>query len=134
VVPNQFTVSEAGAVVLRGTINIEDPDQASLDPADFVPSGQMIKGGVDLSNPSAALYVVQFRPITATSGVIQPVIVHATLASNGSVIEAETLQASDQAASQSALELVKKTKYAIPIQWHGFSGQRPQGELFATVR
>ena len=134
VVPDQFTASEAGRVVLNGTIKVEDPETSSLDPAGFTPTEQMVKGGVNLSSPSAALYVIQFRATTATSSVLQPVIVHATLSPDGNVVEAETLQASDRVLSQSALELVKKTKYAIPRQWHTFSDQPPQGELFATVQ
>jgi hypothetical protein len=134
VVPDRFSVSEAGTVVLQGTIRIENPQASSLNPADFTPTDQMLKGGVSLPNPSAALYVIQSRTTTATSSVLEPVIVHANLSPDGDVLEAEALQASGRALSESALELVKQTRYAIPGQWHGLGGQPPQGELFATVQ
>jgi hypothetical protein len=65
----------------------------------------------------------------ATHGFIQPVIVHASVALDGSVTEAESLQTSDPALSAAALALVKNRHVAIP--GHGWAGF---GEVFVNVR
>lgn len=124
-VPNQFTVSEAGTVVLQGTISVKDPDP--LDAALFIPTEQMIRTGVGLLNP---IYRIQSRATSKPSDLLKPVVVHATLSPDGNVVEAEALQSSDRTLSQSAVELVKGTKYKIS----NFYSYPPQGELFVTVR
>jgi hypothetical protein len=126
-VPDQFTVSEAGTVVLQGTISVKDPDPSSLDPALFIPTEQMLKTGVGLLNP---IYRIQSRTTNKSSDVLTPVVVHATLSPDGNVVEAEALQTSDRTLSQSAVELVKKTKYKIS----NFYSYPPQSELFVTVQ
>jgi hypothetical protein len=126
-VPNQFTVSEAGTVVLQGTISVKDPDPSSLDPALFIPTEQMLSTGVGLLNP---MYRSESRTTSKASGMLQPVVVHATLSPDGNVLEAEALQTSDRTLSQSAVELVKKMKYKIS----NFYPYPPQGELFVTVQ
>ena len=87
--PNQFTVTEAGEVVLQGSISVTLPDSAALNPSLFTPTSGMYTGGVGLIGPS---YQVQSRGRSATGTVVQPVVIHATLAPDGSVVEAESLQ------------------------------------------
>jgi hypothetical protein len=57
------------------------------------------------------------------------VIIHATLSPDGRVIEAESLQVLDPALSQSALDLVKKTKYDTTFNY----GYPAQQGIFVTV-
>lgn len=123
---NQFTVTEAGQIVLQGSISVKAPDADDLNPALFTPTSGMFTGGVGLIGPS---YQVQSRGRSADSTESHPVVIHATLAPDGSVLEAESLQTADEALSQSALELVKKTKYQTTFHY----GYSPQQEIFVTV-
>jgi hypothetical protein len=86
----------------------------------------MFTGGVGLIGPS---YKIQSRGKSVASDVLQPVVIHATLAPDGSVVEAESLQTSDAALSQSALDLVRKTRYETTFNY----GYPPQQEIFITV-
>ena len=128
-VADQFTIAEAGVAVLQGTISVTDPDTDSLDPARFTPTEQMRTDGVNLFGPISALYPVLSRGSNTSE---PPVVVHATLGANGEVVEAEALQTSNSALSQSALELVKKSKYKVPRNWFGINP--PQGEMYVLVR
>jgi hypothetical protein len=56
-------------------------------------------------------------------------VIHAILAPDGTVVEAESLQTSNAGLSESALELVKKTKYHTTFNY----GYAPQQEIFVTV-
>jgi hypothetical protein len=123
---SQMTVMEAGQLVLQASISFKLPGRDELDPSLFTPTSGMYTGGVGLIGPT---YQTQFRGGAAASRELQPVVIHATLAPDGSVVEAESLQTSDQALSQSALDLVKKTKYATTFNY----GYGPQQEIFVTV-
>jgi hypothetical protein len=124
-VPDQITISEAGSIVLQGSIGVKDPD--SLDPSLFAPTSQMSTGGVGLQPPT---HRVLNRSATSPVVPIQPVVVHAILSPEGSVVEAEALQTPDAPLSQSAVDLVKATKYDATIDY----GYPPQQEIFVTVQ
>jgi hypothetical protein len=126
VVPDRFTVTESGKVVLHGAIRVQDPDAASLSPARFTPTSQMATGGLGLIWP---VLHVQSTAIAGGSNLLQPIIVHATLSPDGSVVEAEALQTLDQQLSRSAVDLVKKTKYDSTVDY----GHPAQQEIFVTV-
>jgi hypothetical protein len=120
--PSQITTSVAGSVVLQQNLSIKTPDP--VEPSLWTPTNEMFVTGVNMVLPS---HTVQRR--SASSGA-QPVIVHATLSSEGQVVEAEALQVSNPSLSQSALDLVKTTNYG-PAGTQGTSP--PQREVFITV-
>jgi hypothetical protein len=126
VVPDQFKVTESGQVVLRGAIHVQDPDGASLDPTRFTPTKRMATSGLGLIWP---VRHVQSSGLASGSSVLQPVIVHATLSPDGSVVEAEALQTLDRQLSRSAVDLVRKTKYDSTVDY----GRPAQQEIFVTV-
>jgi hypothetical protein len=104
--PNQITVFVAGTVALKQSLSIKDPDP--IDPALWTPTKEMFVSGVNMVPPSRR---VQRRSTNPASTAAQPVIVHATLAEDGHVVEAEALQVLNPSLSQSALDLVKNTNY-----------------------
>ena len=124
--PARVTVTIAGSEALQGSIAVLDPD-SSLDPTLFKPTSQMTTGGAGLVETRQ---LVQLRNATLSSGEVQPVVVHATIAPEGSVIEAEALQAPDSTLSRSAVDLVKNTKYPSTVDY----GYPIQQEVFVTVQ
>ena len=62
------------------------------------------------------------------AAIIQPVIVHALLGSDGKVLDAELVEDSGAALSQSALDLVKRSSYVRA------NNARLQREAFINVR
>jgi len=130
IVADHIVIAEAGKVILQGSISVKDPD--SLDPALFTPTPQMSTQGVGLQPPTHRTLSRNAANASAsdTSGPVQPVIVHAILSPDGSVFEAEALQTPDAPLSQSAVDLVKKTKYDSSIDY----GYPPQQEIFVTVQ
>jgi hypothetical protein len=127
VVPDQFTVTEAGKVILEGAVSVKDPDTQSLDPALFTPTRQMSTGEADVTWP---IHHIQPRVTPISSSLLEPIVVHATLSPDGSVIEAEALQTSDPRLSRSAIDLVRETKYDSGVEY----GYPRQQEIFVTVQ
>ena len=122
----QITTSVAGAVVLQQSLSIRNPDP--IDPALWTPTKDMFQSGVSLVPPTRR---IQKRSASPTSTAAQPVIVHATLAMDGSVVEAEALQVLNSSLSQSALDLVKNTNYG-PAALQGSSPL--QRVIYVTVQ
>jgi hypothetical protein len=128
-ISDQVVIAEAGKVILQGSISVTDP--ASLDPALFTPTPGMSTQGVGLQPPTRrTLSRDAGNPSASDSTTVQPVIVHAILSPDGSVFEAEALQTPDAPLSQSAVDLVKKTKYDSSIDY----GYPPQQEIFVIVQ
>jgi hypothetical protein len=127
VVPDRFTVTEAGEVVLEGVISVRAPDAQSLDPALFIPTHQMATGEADVMWP---IRHIQPRATPASARLLEPIVVHATLSPDGSVVEAEALQTSDSRLSRSAIDLVRETKYDSGVDY----GYPRQQEIFVTVQ
>jgi len=110
ILPGQFTVSEAGSVVLQATVSIQDP--AADEPAFIPPTPQMLSPGLTLVPPSNMFQPAGLAQLnTPAQGGIHPVVVHATVMQDGHVAEAEALQTSDPARSQAAVNLVKNSTY-----------------------
>ena len=125
-VASQITVFVAGAVALQQTLSFKNPDP--VDPALWTPTKDMFMSGVNLVPPTRR---IQKRSASPTSAAAPPVIVHATLAMDGSVVEAEALQVLNSSLSQSALDLVKNTNYG-PAELQGSSPI--QREIYVTVQ
>jgi hypothetical protein len=73
--------------------------------------------------------VVKTNLPAAATGVVQPIIIHASLDVSGKVLEAEALQTSDSALSDAALNLVKNTNYG-PAR----NRERVQRDVFINVQ
>ena len=128
VVADQVTITVAGKIVLQGSITLKNPDLDSLDPTLFTPTSQMATNGVQLTGPPT--HHVQSRGTITASGPIQPIVVHAMVSPDGSVVEAEALQTLDPELSQSAVDLVKKTKYNEVTRY----SVPPQLEIYDVVQ
>jgi hypothetical protein len=122
--PSEVTITVGGSVALQGSITVQDP--ASLDPALFTPTSEMRTGGAGLVGPS---HQIRHQGSIPSSGIIQPVVVHAAIAPDGSVIEAEALQAPDSTLSRSAVSLVKSMKYPSTVDY----GYPSELDLYVTV-
>jgi hypothetical protein len=124
----QISIVENGSTVLQVQLdNIQDA--GAVDAATFAPTQQMQAPGAIIRGP---LRWPQFAQSgSASTGTIQPIIVHAELDANGKVLEAEALQTSDTALSEAALQLVKNSNYGPAL------GQRDvplQREVFINVQ
>ena len=106
----EITVVEGGTTILKIHLDsMENPHVA--DPNFFTPTQKMLAAGPQ----EVAGEVLHFSQVAQTAGgagVIQPVVVIATINDKGKVEEAETPPSSDASLSQAALALVKRTKYA----------------------
>ncbi|HTA24234.1 MAG TPA: hypothetical protein VK763_11915 [Terriglobales bacterium] len=106
----QLSVVEGGSTVLKIHIDsIEDPHVT--DANFFTPTAQMLAAGPQ-EVASGVLHFSQVAPAAGRTGVIQPIVVIATISHKGKVEEAETPPNSDASLSEAALSLVKHTTYA----------------------
>lgn len=126
-VPDRFSVAAGGQVVLQGTISLKDPDANELNPSLFTVTDRMFSGPVRCQR--AGYLRILSRNRTSDPPPAQRVIVHAILAADGAVVEAESLQTQNGFLSQSALDLVRKTKFEPAIG----SGDPTQREVFVLV-
>lgn len=127
--PRTISIFESGAVVL--TVHLDSiTDAAQADPTLFTPTPKMESQGTGpvIAGQLHFLAPGGVAPVS-TGGMIQPVIVHALLDSEGKVQEAEALQTSDPTLASTALALVKNSTYA-PQQ----EGRPLQREAFIDVR
>lgn len=111
----QISVVEGGATILQIHLDsIEDPHIS--DPNFFIPTPQMLDQGPQ-GMMAGPFHFAQFASAPpGHGGLVQPVIVVATLDRNGTVLEAEALQNSDSSLSGAALSLVTHRTYA-PAQY-----------------
>jgi hypothetical protein len=110
VLPSQISIVEGGTTVLNARVDTLE-DLANLDPKSFTPTADMLSRG-----PGAVLTAsYRFQQLVPApdgrTGLVQPVIVHASIGPDGKVFDAEALQTSDPALAESALELVKRSTY-----------------------
>ena len=106
----QITVVEGGANILQIHLDgIEDPHVT--DPNFFTPTSQMLAAGPQPIMSGVLRFSVPV-PAAGRAGVIQPVVVIATIDNKGKVEEAETPPNSDVNLSEAALSLVKHTRFA----------------------
>jgi hypothetical protein len=116
----QISVVEGGTTVLKIHLNsMEDPHVT--DANFFTPTQQMLAAGPqELAN--GVLHFSQVASAAGRTGVVQPVVVIATINTKGKVEEVETPPNSDASLSEAAVSLVKQTTYGriksdgIPLQ------------------
>jgi hypothetical protein len=106
----QLTVVEGGTTVLKIHLDsIEDPHVT--DANFFIPTSQMLAAGPQ-EVASGVLHFSLRAPAAGRTGLIQPIVVIATINHKGKVEEAEAPPNSDAALSEAAVSLVKRTTYA----------------------
>jgi hypothetical protein len=106
-VPGAISIVEGAKTVLEARI------ESIRDAAMNVASIQADKPQGEIRGPvlSAAMRFPQIIRLAPGAGLIQPVIVHAILAPDGKVLDAELLDNSGAELMRSALETVKRTTY-----------------------
>jgi hypothetical protein len=111
--PHQISVFEEGRLALE--VRVESiADSPSLDPSLFQPTPEMAEAGEAFNLTGAGRYgPLRVDPSDApTSRFYQEVIVHAILdAQDGSVLDAEALQNSNDDLGRAALDLVRNTAF-----------------------
>lgn len=130
-VPRTITISEAGSTVLTIHVDsIADPtpsDLALLEPTpDMQNVGPQPALGVAYRIPQ---YVRAGEGMTKTP-IVEPVIVHAIVGTDGRVLDAEALQNYNPQMTAAALDLVRRSTYSIQ------RGEWPntQREYFINVK
>ena len=119
-----ITIVEAGNITAQ--IQIESLQDLSTSESQFTPTPEMKSPGILISEPMRFPQFAKADP--ALSGTpTQPIIVHATLDTEGKVLEAETLQLPGSPLSDAALQLVKNSNY-------GRAGRRVQRDVFINVQ
>jgi hypothetical protein len=105
----QISVVEGGTTVLKIHLDsMEDPHVT--DANFFTPTPQMLAAGPqEVAN--GVLHFSQVASVAGRTGVIQPVVVIATINTKGKVEEAETPPNSEAGLSEAAISLVKHTTY-----------------------
>jgi hypothetical protein len=124
-VARQITVTEDGNPVL--SIHVDSlEDAGQVDMRTFIPTPDMRAQGQAflLAGPQRSPLTVS-ADAGATATMIQPIIVHATVNTDGQVVETEALQNSPQALTEKALELVRS---------HKFPPTNRQLEMFINVQ
>ena len=132
-IPSRVTIFEDGTKVLDANIDsVEDPlPTANL----FEPTADMSGAGAVLAtplhflrNPPQNCGIVMEGPVSE----IEPIIIHASIGNDGSVLEAEPLQTYDPLLSELALSRVTSMNFGRPVRDWGNTTIRQQ-ELFAEV-
>ena len=124
VLADKISIVEGGKTVLEANvagIGDADPNDTSV----LTPTPNMRNSGPVLS------YTMRFPQnihVAPGASIIQPVIVHALLGSDGKVLDAELVEDSGAALSQSALDLVKRSSYVRA------NNARLQREAFINVK
>ncbi len=126
--PHQTTIVEGGTRVLE--IHLENIQDPSNDPSQFVPTRKMISHGPGAIMVGPFRFPESARMPAGYSGAIQPVIVHAILDQKGKVLDAEVVQSSDPALAGAALDVVWHSSY-LPAQRRD---RRLQREAFINVK
>jgi hypothetical protein len=124
ILANKISIVEGGKTVLEANMaSIGDADPN--DPSVMAAAREMRHSGPILSYTMRFPQAIHVAPGAST---IQPVIVHALLGSDGKVLDAELVEDSSAALSQSALDLVKRSSYVRA------NNGRLQREAFINVK
>ncbi len=110
--PRQISIFEDGRLAVQ--VRVERLEDApNLDPILLKPTPEMVDAGESFALAGTKRLQLRVDPSDApTSRFFQPVIVHAILdAQDGSTLDAEALQNSDQDLSRSAVDLVRSTSF-----------------------
>src|SRR5208282_3640390 len=105
--PRQISIFEDGRLAVQ--VRVESlQDAPNIDPSPLKPKQEMVDAGESFALSAPRRVPMRVDPSDGpTSRFFQPVIVHAILdAQDGSVLDAEALQNSDQELSRSAIDLV----------------------------
>jgi beta-lactamase regulating signal transducer with metallopeptidase domain len=106
-VPDQITIYVGGNVVLEAQVSLTDA--SPVDPSLFTVTPEMANNGSPIGLRSPERFPMNIGDV---SGTARPVIVHATIGTNGSVVEEELCEASEPALGQQALAQVKKAAFS----------------------
>ena len=106
----RITIVENSIPVATVELN-EIKDLNTTDASLFTPSADMKGPGIMIGSPMRFPQVAKHNLAETDTGVVHPIIIHATLDVSGRVLEAEALQTSDSAISGAALKLVRNTNY-----------------------
>jgi len=109
-IARMITIVQNSVPVATVELN-EMKDLNSTDESLFTPTADMKGPGIMLGPPMRFPQVSKNNLAETTSGVVEPIIIHAALDVSGRVLEAEALQASHPSLSDAALKLVKNTNY-----------------------
>ncbi|HEY2914861.1 MAG TPA: hypothetical protein VGK21_15965 [Candidatus Angelobacter sp.] len=123
VLANKISIVEGSKTVLEANlagIGDADPNNTSV----LTPTPDMRNSGPVLSYTMRFPQTIHVAP---GASIIQPVIVHALLGSDGKVLDAELVEDSGAALSQSALDLVRRSSYVRT------NNARLQREAFINV-
>jgi hypothetical protein len=124
VLAGKISIVEGGKTVLEANlVNIGDADPNNTSV--LTPTQEMRNSGPVLSYTMRFPQTIHVAPGAA---ITQPVIVHALLGSDGKVLDAELVEDSGAALSQSALDLVKRTSYVRA------NNEKLQREAFINVQ
>jgi hypothetical protein len=134
--PRQVSIFEDGRLAVQARVESFE-DAPNLDSNLFKPTPEMVEAGGSFMLASPDRFPMRVDPSNGpTSTFFQPVIVHAILdAQDGSVLDAEALQNSDQDLSRDAIDLVRSTSFQptgfqqeafINVQFH-FPAARADG-------
>jgi hypothetical protein len=109
-VPDQITIFVAGKSVLEGKVTIEDVNPS--DATAIAVEAGMVSTQVNNMNMRFPL-----MGNAAAGTVYKPVIVNATIDTQGQVVEAEISAAADAGLAGSALDMVKKSNFGPFASW-----------------
>jgi hypothetical protein len=112
-IARQITMVENSVAVATIELAIKDLD--NTDASYFTPGADMKGPGIMIGPPIRFPQIAKNTFAATSTGVVQPIIIHAALDVRGKVLEAEALQSSDSALSEAALQLVKKTNYGPAV-------------------
>jgi len=121
-----ITIVEAGNIAAQ--VEIDSLQDLSASEPLFTPTPEMKSPGILLSEPMRFPQFAKADPAAAGTAT-QPIIVHATLDTEGNVLEAEALQLPGSPISDAAFRLVKNTNYG-PSR----AGRRVQRDVFINVQ
>jgi len=110
--PRQISIFEDKRLAVQ--VRVESLEDApNIDPSLLKPTPEMVDAGESFALAGTKRLQLRVDPSDApTSRFFQPVIVHAILdAQDGSALDAEALQNSDQDLSRSAVDLVRSTSF-----------------------
>lgn len=103
--PSQITIFSGGEKVLDAQMTMTDA--GSPDESLFVPSDQMRTYGPVGTGQMPSRMTMEYPSAAVAAGVAKPVVVHASVDGQGTVVATELSIASDPALVQTALDLVK---------------------------
>ncbi len=129
VLPGKITITENAATVVEAQLtSVADTDSATSGSL-LTPTAQMVSQGAATALALPGRFPIRV-PMAGSGTMIQPVIVHAVIESDGKVLESEALQTSS--VTTTALNLVNGMKFPAPKPASGASAM--EREAFINVQ